>query len=240
MLQKTRGIVLHSLRYGETSIITHIYTRSSGRKSFIFKGIRNRKSKIHPNLIQPLALLELEFKHSTSDKLHYSRETNPYYTFNSIYYNNLKLAQTFFMAEVLGFCLKEEEPNTDLFDFLENSLIYFDHLESGFVDFHLYFLVRLTKYLGFFPSLSMDPSERYFDLKEGGFRASIPHHHSYLEPELSEIMNRFLSENYESLNMLGLKRDKRNSFLDALLSYYSFHFDDIRNITSHKILREIF
>ena len=46
MLQKTQGIVLHSLKYKDTSIIVDIYTEVSGRASFLVPVSRSRKAEI--------------------------------------------------------------------------------------------------------------------------------------------------------------------------------------------------
>ena len=60
MLQKTQGIVLHSLKYKDTSIIVDIYTEVSGRASFLVPVSRSRKAAVKSVLFQPLSLVELE------------------------------------------------------------------------------------------------------------------------------------------------------------------------------------
>ena len=56
MLQKTVGIVLHSLKYNDTSNIVDIYTQHTGRASFLVKIPRSRKSTVKSVLFQPLAM----------------------------------------------------------------------------------------------------------------------------------------------------------------------------------------
>ena len=60
MLQKTLGIVLHTLKYKDTSLIADIYTEVAGRASFMVSITRSRKAAVKPVLFQPLALVELE------------------------------------------------------------------------------------------------------------------------------------------------------------------------------------
>ena len=60
MLQKTQGIVLHTLKYKDTSLIADIYTEVAGRASFMVSIPRSRKAAVKPVLFQPLALVELE------------------------------------------------------------------------------------------------------------------------------------------------------------------------------------
>lgn len=58
MLQKTVGIVLHTLKYNDTSNIVDIYTRENGRTSFLVSVPRSRKSAVKTVLFQPLSMIE--------------------------------------------------------------------------------------------------------------------------------------------------------------------------------------
>ena len=60
MLQKTKGIVLHTLKYNDTSIIVDMYTELSGRTSFLVPVPRSRKAAVKSVLFQPLSFIEFE------------------------------------------------------------------------------------------------------------------------------------------------------------------------------------
>jgi DNA repair protein RecO (recombination protein O) len=240
MLHKTRAIILHTLKYGESSIIAQTYNSEFGRHSFIFKGIRGKKSKIRPNLLQPLSVLNIEANIRKGRDLSFIKEASPFLMIHSIFYDVKKSAQALFMAEVLYHCLREEEANPALFEFLVNSIEYFDNLESGAADFHLLFLIRLTKHLGFYPRSKSRPEEKVFDLFDGVFRDNHPGHSGVIDAENSELINRILISNYEQLNKLGLNQKRRNELLDYILKFYSIHIEEVKKVKSHKVHREIF
>jgi DNA repair protein RecO (recombination protein O) len=240
MIQKTRGIVLHSIKYGDTSLIAHLYTENFGRHSFLFKGIRNKKSKIRSNLIQPLFILNLEAYIKEGKDLSLVKEASAAKIFMYFPSNLKKSTQAMFMAEVLYRCLKEEEPNKLLFDFIVSSIEYFDLLEDGSADFHIIFLVKLSKYLGFYPSSKENKNDLVFDMKEGIYKDHLPVHFDYINSINSELLDEILNTNYENLTGLNMNRVKRNDLLEAILKFYSFHIEGISNLKSYTILRELF
>jgi DNA repair protein RecO (recombination protein O) len=62
MTHKTKGIVLRTIQYGETSVITSIYTELFGLQSYIVKGVRKASKKKQPAALyfQPGAMLDME------------------------------------------------------------------------------------------------------------------------------------------------------------------------------------
>ena len=59
MDHKTRGIILHTIKYSESSVIAKIYTEKFGLLSFLVKGVRASKSKNKASMMQPLTLLDM-------------------------------------------------------------------------------------------------------------------------------------------------------------------------------------
>ena len=60
MLQNTQGIVLRSVKYGETSLITSVFTEKQGVQSYMVQGVRTSKAKTNKAaLLQPATLLDL-------------------------------------------------------------------------------------------------------------------------------------------------------------------------------------
>ena len=239
-MQKTKGIVLHSIKYGDTSLIAHFYTKNFGRHSFLFKGIRSNKSKIHSNLLQPLFILNLEAYIKEGKDLSLIKEASADQIFIDFPYDVKKSAQAMFMAEILYRCLKEEEANHILFNFLASSIEYFDLLDTGSADFHIIFLVKLSKHLGFYPSSRDISNELVFDMKEGVYKDHIPTHFDYIDPLNSALLDEILNTNYENLQGLKLNQKRRNDLLESILKFYSFHIEGITKIKSYSILRELF
>lgn len=240
MLIKTRALLLHTLRYGETSLIAQTYTGYTGRHSFIFKGIRGRKTGIRHNVLQPLTFLDIEANIRQGYELSYVKEASVFRAMERSYLDVRKSAQVLFLAELLYHCLREEESNPVLFRFLDHSLEYFDQLDVGSADFHLVFLVRLTKYLGFLPGMKNGDTNQVFNPFEGLFAPSEEGKRSAMSIGNSELLNRMLVGTYDELTRLELNQAKRNLMLDDLLKFYSIHIDGISRIKSHLVLRELF
>ena len=115
MLQKTQGIVLHSLKYKDTSIIVDIYTEVSGRASFLVPVSRSRKAAVKSVLFQPLSLVELEADFRPNTTIYKVKEAKSFYPFTSIPYDPYKSAIALFLSEFLYRALREEAENRPLF-----------------------------------------------------------------------------------------------------------------------------
>jgi DNA repair protein RecO (recombination protein O) len=239
-LASTKGIVLHQIKYGDTSLICQIYTENFGRKSFLFKGIRSRNSKIHPNILQALYIVNLEAYFKEGKDISLVKEASACTLFSHFPYDINKSAQAMFMAELLNKCLREEEANKVLYSFIRNSIEYFDLVERGSSNFHILFLVKLSKHLGFYPSSKIYPEDMVFDMKEGIYKDHFPGHQDFIDPANSDLLDEILNNNYDQLSGLELNQRKRNELLDFILKFYSIHIEGITRLKSYKILRELF
>jgi len=239
-LESTRGIVLHQIKYGDTSLICQIYTEDFGRKSFLFKGIRSKKSRIHSNILQSLFIVNIEAYFKEGKDICLVKEASAANIFSHFPYDVKKSAQAIFMSEILNKCLREEESNRVLFEFIRNSIEYFDLMEKGAANFHILFLVKLSKYLGFYPSAKINPEELVFDMKEGIYKNHFPGHLEYIDPFNSGLLDEILNNNYNQLSEIELNQKKRNELLDFILKFYLIHIEGVTKLKSYTILRELF
>lgn len=241
MIDTTEAIVLHHFKYSDTSIILHAYTRNYGRLSFMLQGVRKRNSRIKINLFQPLYILELEMYYKEKRQLQKVKEARNAYPYQSIPHDYRKTSMALFVAEMLYKCLREEEPNPELFAFISHHLRIFDLKKQGLANFHLYFMARLTKYLGFFPHNNFDAtSAPYFDGKKGHFTAFPPKHHHHLEKEESALLSQLLSLSENQHEELEISRNRRIKILHALVNFYYLHIPGMGHINSFEILKDTF
>lgn len=239
-LTTTKGIVLHQVKYGDTSVICHVYTLHYGRLSFIFKGIRAKKSRIHSNILQSLFIINIEAYIKEGKDLFLAKEASPEKIFSGFPYDNNKRAQAIFLSDILNICLREPVSDERLFTFLKNSIEYFDLMTTGSTNFHLLFMIKLSKYLGFYPANKYHPGDFVFDLKDGIYKDHFPDHTDYLNPDYSDLLEEILQKNFDQLSGLQLNQRVRNELLDFLLKFYSLHVEGIARIRSHLVLRELF
>ena len=240
MLTKTQAIALHHIKYSDTSVILTAYTEAFGRLSFMLHGIRRKNSKMNLNMFQPLFLSELEVYYKQQRDLQKIREASNAYPFQSIPYDYRKRTIALFIAEVLYKSLQEEEANPDLFGFLFNHIKMLDLKEEGLGNFHLYFLVHLSKYLGFFPQNNYSRSFTFFDMQNGKFTPLKPVHNHFLEYPNSLHLHELLKPSGKQHQEISIKRENRLQILHGLLDFYYLHNPGMGHIKSFEILKETF
>jgi DNA repair protein RecO (recombination protein O) len=239
MLQKTRGIVLHSLKYGETGIIATIYTELFGRIAFLLHGTRARRSLVKSNQLQILYLVDLEIYHKPGRDLQRIKELKNAYPFSSIPFEITKSTQAIFLAEILNKVLREEESHPQLFEFLFYSIQVLDLLNEGIANFYLIFLIQLSRFLGFGPTNNFTIDAPYYDLMAGGFVPTVPSYPHYLNREESMIFSSLLNMSYEKAAEIRIDLAIRNVLPERILDYFSLHLGSSISSKSLDILREI-
>ncbi len=240
MIERTLGIVLKQIKYGETSLIAHLYTRRWGRMAIMVKGARTSARSRKAHLFQPLTILELDIYFKPGRDLQNIKEVKNHSPFMHLTGDPVKSSVALFLAEILNKALREEEPNEELFDFLDTHIQMLDVLERGIANFHLYFLLRLTRHLGFNPGIPPPQKDLWFDLSPGVFTTSPPLNDSFLTPALTSLMIRFLSVQASDLASIEIDRATRVEFLGGILRYYYLHLEGLGEIRSHAVLHSLF
>ncbi len=241
MYQKVIGIVLRTLKYNDASNIVDIYTERNGRASFLVKIPRSRKSGVRSVLFQALALVELEAEFRPNSSLHRIREAKSLYPFSSLPYHPYKSSIAMFLTEFLCRALKEEDANESLFAYLLHSIRWLDGCgERSFANFHLVFLMRLSRFLGVYPNVDNYTSGCYFDMINACFTPLLPKSGSYLEPEEASRIRLLLRMNYETMHLFGMTRVERNRCLSVINDYYRLHLPDFPTLKSLDVLKELF
>ncbi|MFH1321048.1 MAG: DNA repair protein RecO [Bacteroidota bacterium] len=239
MTYKTRGIVLHHIKYSETSVIAKVYTEQFGIQSYLINRVRSRSSKIKANVFQPLSLMEMVVYHKENGGLQRVNEVTNSHLFTSIPYDIAKCSIAFFIAEILYRSIREEEANSSLFQFLFNSIQILDLTTSNCANFHLIFMLQLTKHLGFYPNGNYTDKNKYFDLKDGTFLSEQPQHPHYMTPGLSECLSQLLRMNFESFDSFKINKNNRKSVLVKLIEYYELHLIRMKEVKSHLVLESV-
>lgn len=238
MLSKTGALVLGAVKYGDSSVILKTYTREEGLKSFIVGGVHGKKGPLKPAMTQALCQLNLVYYSKGKGDLRRIKEASVACHYNGLWYDPVKSSLTMFLAEILSHVLKEEETNPKLYDYLASSFQELDELEDGVGNFHLFFLLRLSGYLGFFPQL---PSQEqlYFDLQSGIYSSGNVEHYHYLNKEESQLWLKMQrAEEVHSLKM-GVSKKERSQLLEFMLNYYRLHVTDFGQLRSLEIVKTL-
>jgi DNA repair protein RecO (recombination protein O) len=239
VLEKTRGIFLHAVKYSETSLIATIYTEAFGRQSFVISGMRSKNPQVKSYAFQALYLLDLELYYKAGrdiQRLKNARIINPY---SSIPFDIRKSSQVFFLAEILYKCLREEESNPDLFNFIFHSLTFLDLSDSGISNFHIWFLFKLTRFLGINPSQDNSLISNFFDMQAAAFVNHEPLHSQFTDKHSTVLFSRLFEIGFSSVETMNYTQHERKVMLEKLLEYYRIHFDNLGEIKSLSVLREV-
>jgi DNA repair protein RecO (recombination protein O) len=234
MLHQTRGIVLHHLRYSETSVIARIYTEKFGLQSYLIRGVRSPKAKIKLGLLEHLSLLEMVVYYREGRGLQNIKELRPAHAFKTMHTDIRKSSQALFINEVIFKSVKEEESNAELFDFLFNSILELDKPDLFLPDFHLGFMVSLARFLGFAPARNYTPGS-WFNLQEGYFEAQRPAHSHFIFPEQAVLFNALLIHDTSQ----PISSAMRKYLLNKLIEFYELHLPSFGELRSPEVLHEV-
>ncbi len=238
MLLHTQGIVFRAIKYGESSIITDIFTREKGLLSYIIGGVRKKNSKVSPGLFQVMTVLDLVVYHSDSQKLHRIREVKPALLFQSIPFDVAKSSIILFMAELCSKTIQEPEANPGLYEFIVHTLKELDEKRTHFQNDHLHFMVGLAAQLGFALQPRQSAGDAYFDLREGQFASVAPEHMEHVSPPLSGLLAD-LVWHQQSGGHVPMDRASRRALLSDLILYFRLHTDQMKDLKSYHILTEV-
>lgn len=240
MLSQTKGILLHNTKYGENSIIATIYTEKFGRQAYIVNSAKGLKTRNKASMLQPLYLLDMVVYQKQSREIQRLKEFKTYETFHSIPFDIKKSTQALFIAEILYKLLREEEGNPELFHFFENAIKFLDLSNEGINNFHLFFLSRLTGFLGIHPNIKIQKNGTYLDLRKGISSMIEPPHPLYMNKYETQLFQQLVNIKIENLPVFQINREDRMSLLIKIIEYYHQHFDSMGEIKSLYVLKEVF
>jgi DNA repair protein RecO (recombination protein O) len=239
MLHKTRGIVLKTTPYSENSIVVQVFTEKFGLQSYLVNGVKKPKAKIKLNMLQPLHPLEMIVYHKANGNLQRISELRNQPVLQSIPYDVIKSSLALFINEVLYKSLKMHYEDEAMFSFIFNSIELLDKSQEGIANFHLYFLIKLTKYLGFYPDRTLERDANFFDLKDGVYALSQPPHLYILDESLTKDFALLINASFENLSQLTITLTHRKALLKKILDYYRLHIESFGEVKSHLILEEV-
>ncbi len=243
MIFKTKGIVLKSVKYGETSLVVTIYTELFGLQSYMVNGVRTytKRGPGKANLFQPSAILDLVIYHNELKNLQRIREFKWSYLYQNILTDVRSNSVALFMIELLQKTIKQPETNASLFYFIEDAFLYLDRAEDSVVaNFSMFFALHLTSFFGFRLSDNFSEQNNILDLQDGNFVKERPLHPHFLEGRYSYITSQLLKvmQPYE-LDQIKLNHEFRRTLLLAYQGFYALHIEDFGTMKTLPILQAL-
>lgn len=219
MMEKTRAIVLHSLRYADAKVIVTLFTESRGAQSFMVRVPRSRRSVMQNVLLSPLSLLEIDFDYEENRRMQRLVDVRVSEPYQSLPYNPMKQTIALFLSEFLYYGLREEQVNPELFAYLEHSLLWLDNRTKDYANFPVTFLIRLSRFLGIWP-----------DMEEA--QAALRGDEVPLVPLL-------LRMDFATMHLFRFSREERARVMQVINDYYRLHVPHFPELRSMAILREV-
>jgi DNA repair protein RecO (recombination protein O) len=243
MIHSTKGIVLRTVKYGDTSMIVTIYTELFGIQSYMVNGVRasSKKGPGKANLFQPSAILDLVVYHNELKNLQRIKEFKWGHIYQHLFFNVVKNSVALFMVELLQKTLKQPEANTDLFHFIEDAFIHLDEAdEQVTANFSLFFALHLTSFYGFRFSDEYSEEHAFLDLQEGEFVREHPIHPYFLQGQYSFITSQLLKVMQpHELKEVRLNQETRRILLQAYQTFYALHVPDFGAMKTLPVLQEV-
>ncbi len=238
MLTSTRAIVLSKLRYRDNDLIVKCYTDQFGVVSFLLRGIlKSKKGGVKAAYFQMLSQLQLVIVYNENRSLQVVKEVKLDHLYNSLHSNILKSSVIMFLSEVLSSILQEEERNETLYSYIETALLWFDTNDES-SNFHLLFLLNLTKYLGFHPE-DINLDAHYFNLRDGKFE-NREYGKTSVSGENLSLLKTLLSTSFDVLNTVKINAKQRQSFLSMILLYFELHLGSFKTPKSLEVFNQVF
>ena len=237
---KSEAIVLHALKYGDGRLVVDLFTRQEGRLSFIVPLPRTPRAKLRKQYFQPLTLLYIESNLRPQAELHHLKDASLLTPLTSLLGDPTKLSIALFIAEFLYHALRSEQQNAPLFDYVRSSIEWLDGRDADYANFHLVFLMRLSRFLGFYPNLDNYTDGCYYDLRAATFCPSPPLHRDFLFPEDAARIQLLMRMDFPTMHLFRLSHTDRNRILDTLLLYYRLHIPAFPELRSLAVLQQLY
>jgi len=240
MQHKTRGIILGISSYSDLYSIALIYTEQFGKVSYMIAGRKAKTTRVPRSLFYAMSALDLEVEHRNLREIQRIKEAKATFPQISLLTNPVKSTIAIFIAELTGKVVVETQENRLLFDYLLHSAEILELTEKPCSNFHLVFMVGLTRFLGIFPVGSAYQNGMYFNLRDGVFSEKRPAHPDFLGTEDSYALSKILRINYENMSAYRFSRDERKSLIENMIHYYRLHLSGFGEIRSLEVLHEVF
>ena len=239
MKEKTRAVVLHLQRCAEDKAVVTLYTEKRGVLAFLTKMSRRKHSGMHSTLLRVLNILDITYEFRPKSKLQKFDDIQVAIPFHSFPYDPIKGTVALFLGEVLYLSLRNEVKNEPLFQYLCYGLAWLDNCHRGTANFHLVFLLRMTRFLGFWPYEEEWFPGAYYDLRLCCYTKMQPAAGTFLHPEEAALLPVILRMDFLNMHLFAFNHTQRQQFLDAIMRYYHLHIPEFPEHKSAQILREV-
>lgn len=239
MLASTEAIVLRTVKTSDSGVVVDMLTSAYGRLSFAFH-TRKGKRGVSLSLLQPLSIVEIDFDLRDSHSLQHLRSIRIAVPYSQIFADAKRLSVALFLNEFLIYASRGNRGDDSLYNFVRESLIWYDRSDAVGPNFHIVFIIGTLQHLGFVPDITADRRDQYFDLQSAEYSTTPPVHNHYVLSDEIALLPMVLRCGYEGMNHLPLNREQRNRTTDVLLEFCRLHLPQFPELRSLEVVRSLF
>jgi len=241
MIYSTKGIVLRAIKYGETSVISSVFTELFGIQSYLVNGVRTSGKTSKAHFFQPSSILEMQVYHNELKNLQRIKDLKWDVLYKNIFSDVTKNAVALFMVELLHKILKQPETNEDLFHFCEDAFLQLDISDKEVTaNLPIYFSLQLAPFLGFRLQNNYSEKKSFFNLQEGNFSEENANANELLNREISFYISELLKAIHpQDLREIKINRNTRVRILKIMENFYAWHIPEFGSMKTLQILSEI-
>jgi len=200
----------------------------------------SKTSKVKKALFSPLSILDLEVEHRDSRDIQKIKEAQVAMPLYSVTSDLNKTTIIFFLSDFLSKVLKDISENKSLFQFLQQSIQILEYTDKSVANYHLAFILNLTRYLGFHPNLEDYNQEDIFDMLNGIFVNKQPAHKHFVSRSDSFALSKLARITYENMHLFRFSQQDRINIINRILEYYRIHLGDFPSMKSLDVLHELY
>lgn len=233
-------ISLRVVRHSDTTSIATVWSRELGRMSVSVPAGAGRAASRLRALTMPFSVFECVGHIRPGRDVIKVSDVRPFGSGNASATDPVKNVVAMFLGDFLYAVLRESQPDVNLTDFIFDSVgVLGDVSGTALANFHLFFLYRLSGFLGIAPDAGSYTRGRFFDMSEGVFTSSPPMSKGAVDPARAKVVWLLSRLGPGDLGKLRINRKVRNEILDRMLDYYSMHHTSLSSMSSLQILRTV-
>ncbi len=242
MLHKTKGIVLRTVKYGDSSLVVTAFTSDFGVQTYMVKGVRSSSAKGNKAAyFQSGTLLDLVVYMQPNKNMQHVREYQPLCVYNSLHSDVYKNCILLFSVELIFRLLPEHAQLPELYSFAEGYLQMLDNLsQAKTANLPLYFMLNVAALLGYELKGVYSEHTPFLDMQEGGFSENTPVVMPFTSDADARALDRLRAcRAYEEVIEIPMTGEMRWRLMDWFVAFLQQHTQHMGNIRSLPVLRAV-
>lgn len=243
MVHTTRGIILKTVKYGETSLICTVFTELLGMQSYMVKGVRSTKAQGRKaNLFFAGAVLDMVVYEQAAKNLQHIKEYQLHFIYQTIQEEVVKNGVALFAMEVVKQLLVSHDPQPELFEFVLDFLMELDKKDTlSIANYPLYFIIQSAKFEGYYMAGEYSEATPFADIHEGRFSEHSSAFPPFITGHAAALMSALnQASGLEAIQLIKMTAEERKTMMQYFLQFLQLHIPHFKELRTLSVLTAIF